>query len=410
MTARTFVLACTVASLASPACSIFRKSGAGGSASASASPRPPGSVATAGVAPLDAPSWKPLADPSFIGLPQGCSLGRVVRQTLLPAGAVRFSAPANGSDLVMAIDADGDGTVERAGVLDPDGRPSATFPWTTLSAPPAIVRGPAGFAAVRTTETEGGLRSAELWMAPGGLQHLVEGDHLEVVDTACSESTCAVLTSFAAQSASPGATLMMGDARAASSWKRFDFPGGDDEWTPFSIVDIERATVLVALSGHDKIGVWKMADGSAVHLATIDAPLGAYDVVLGDGPVVIAPGENADGECAKDGFAVKLLATNGRVHEIDGHVPPETVVVRRLDGGFIVGWLSPTRCRTRSRQSARAFLLGRDGAPKSSTMAMTEADGFAMSTHGSELDLWIARQGELVWAKGTCRFPEPRAQ
>jgi hypothetical protein len=145
-------------------------------------------------------------------------------------------------------------------------------------------------------------------------------------------------------------------------------------------------------------------------VTTIDAPLGAYDVALGESPIAIAPGEHIDAECSKDGFTVKLIAPNGKAFDIDGQVPPETVVVRRLDGGFIVGWLSPTRCRTRSKQTARAFLLGRDGAPKTSTMAMTDADGFAISTHGSELDLWLARRGELVWAKGTCRIPGRAAQ
>src|SRR5205814_9649699 len=103
-----------------------------------------------------------------------------------------------------------------------------------------------------------------------------------------------------------------------------------------------------------------------------------------DVPVVIAPGEAIDSECNKDGFVIKLLGSDGRSFEIDGQVPPETVVARELEGGFVVGWLSPTRCRVRSRQMMRAFLVGRDGAPRTSTMAVTEADGFAMSTHGAE--------------------------
>jgi hypothetical protein len=306
----------------------------------------------------------------------------------------------------MAIDADANDAVERAGVLDGDGRPSATFPWTTLSAPPAMVRLPAGFAAVRAVDGEGGLRTVEFWLPPGRLQRLVEGDHLEVVDAACAASRCAVLSTFAARSAGPGATVMVGDATGAS-WKRIDLPGGDDEWTAFSILHVDDASITVALSAHEKIGVWRIANERTELVTTIDTPLGAYDVVLGQGPIVIAPGENVDAECTKDGFTVKLLGPSGKAFEVDGHVPPETVVVRRLDGGFIVGWLSPTRCRVRSRQTARAFLLGHDGIPKSSTMAVTEADGLAISTRGSELDLWLARQGELVWAKGTCRMPEP---
>ncbi len=409
MRARPFVFASLAFALAVPACGLFRKSNGGGSASASASARTPELAASAGVLPLGAPSWSPVADSSFLGLPQGCSLGRVVRRSALPAGAVRFSAPASGSDLIMAIDADANDAVERAGVLDGDGRPSATFPWTTLSSPPAMVRLPAGFAAVRAADGEGGLRTAEFWLPPGRLQRLVDGDRLDVVDAACAASRCAVLSTFAARSAGPGATVMIGDV-TGTSWKRADIPSADDDWSPFSIAHIDDASVTVALTADKKIAVWRVANEQAALVATIDTPFGAYDVVLGQNPIVIAPGESIDEECTKDGFALKLLGPNGKALELDGQVPPETVVVRRLEGGFVVGWLSPTRCRNRSRQTARAFLLGHEGAPKSSTMAIAEADGFAISTHGSDLDLWLARQGELVWAKGTCRIPEPPAK
>jgi hypothetical protein len=307
----------------------------------------------------------------------------------------------------MAIDTDGNDTVERAGVLDAEGRPSAVFPWTNLNAPPALLRSPAGIVAARLADSARGLQRVELWSPPGQQKHLVEGDHLEVVDAACSGSTCAVLTNFAAQAAGPGATLMVGNPTGASAWKRIDFPGGENDWVPFSIASMENATIVVALVGDDKVGLWRVAEGPPTHTATIEAPLGAYDVVLGEGPIVIAPGESIDGECSKDGFTLKLISPTGKTFEVDGQVPPETVVVRRLDGGFIVGWLSPTRCHGRSQQTARAFLLGRDGAPKTSTMAIADADGFAFSTKGSDLDLWLARRGELVWAKGTCRIPEP---
>lgn len=311
----------------------------------------------------------------------------------------------------MAVDADGNDSVERAGVLDAEGRTSAAFPWATLSAPPIMLRSTSGLMAVRTTVSSGGLRSAVVGMSTGPFHAFVEGDQLEVVDAVCRGSTCAVLTTFAAKSAGPGATLMMGDPlAAASTWKRIDLPAGDEEWAPFSILDFEAGAVVVALSARDKIGIWRVEAGQTAHVGTIEAPLGVYDVALGESPVAIAPGESIDTECAKDGFVVKLLGANGKALDIDAQVPPETVVVRRIDGGFIVGWLGPTRCRTRNRQTARAFLLGRDGAPKSSTMAMTEADGFAISTHGADVDLWLARQGELVWAKGTCRIPEPVAK
>jgi hypothetical protein len=400
-----FLATCFV--LLFPACGLFRKSSGSGPAS-SASPRAlevpsaPGSVA-----PLTGPVWKPLSDASFIGLPQGCKLGRDAREAPMPQGAVRFTAPAEGSELVMAVDGDGNDTVEQAGILDGNGRPSASFPWTVLGNPPVALRTSTGIIAARTQESGGGLRSLVFVTPAGQLPTILEGDQLEIADALCNGSTCAVLTNFAAKSAVPGATLMIGSPSGASSaWKRVDFPAGENEWSAFSIVNIDDASILVALSGHEKIGVWRVAEGRSTEVGTMNAPFGAYDVVLGDVPVAVVAGENIDAECAKDGFAVKLVTSNGKPSEIDAHVPPEAVVVRRLAGGFIVGWLSPTRCRLRSRQTARAFLLGRDGVPRTSTMAMTEADGFAMSTHGADLDLWLVHEGKVVWAKGTCRIPE----
>jgi hypothetical protein len=395
----------------SPSCGFFRKSPREHLAAPSGMVPVEALSAEPGVAPLAELDWKPLKDPSFIGLPQGCALAGSVRQSSLPSGAVRFSAPANGSALVVAVDENGDDSAERAGVVDDHGHVGATFPWNGLSAPPLMARAPAGVIAVRSDDAGDGKRRAVLWTPPGRELLLVEGDRLDVVDSACDGSVCAVLTSFASASAGPGATLIYGDPGApAAAWKRVDLPGEDREFVPFSIAGFKNGAALVALSGKGALAVWRVADGQRTRVATIETPLGAYEVLAGDVPIAVAPGENIDKECKKDGFMVKLLRPDGATHEVDGHVPPETAIVRELDGGFIVGWLSPTRCRTTSRQTIRAFLVGRDGTPRSSTMAVTEAEGFALSTHGENLDLWLAAAGELTWVKATCRVPGPTAK
>jgi len=162
---------------------------------------------------------------------------------------------------------------------------------------------------------------------------------------------------------------------------------------------------MVALSEKGAMEIFRTEKEQPAHVGTVQTPLGAYDVLAAQVPIVVAPGESIDSECNKDGFTVKLLGTDGRSFDIDGQVPPETVVVRRLETGFVVGWLSPTRCRVRSRQMIRAFLVDRNGKPATSTMAVTEADGFAMSTTGAELNLWLAFRNDLIWAKATCAVP-----
>jgi hypothetical protein len=359
-----------------------------------------------GVAPLEIPKWNSVEDSTFIGLPQGCALGKLVRKTALSSGTVRFVAPPGGSELFMAVDTDGNDVVERAGILDAEGRAGAAFPWNALGAPPGLGRQASGFFAVRAEELHNGRRRALLWRPPDRAQVLVEGDHLDVADTSCTGSKCAVLTTLASASAAAGATLLVGDpAQPTSTWRHTDFSGGDSSLAPFSIVSVGGDAVMVALTEKGAIEVFRAEKDQPTHVGTIPTPLGAYDVLAADVPIAVAPGESIDAECNKDGFTVKLLGTDGRSFDVDGQVPPETVVARRLDGGFIVGWLSPTRCRVRSKQMVRAFLFRTDGSPATSTMAVTEAEGFAMSTHGSELDLWLARRNELIWAKATCLVP-----
>lgn len=404
-----FALIAVLGSL--PACSLFRKSDSATSSSAAAAESPPEeSSAPPGVAPLEAPQWRTVEDASFIGLPEGCVLGRPVRKAALPGGTIRFSAPANASELVMAVDADGNGAVDRAGILDAEGHPSSSIPWLSVDAPPVVARSAPGLFAVRGEETHDGRRRALLWTPSGKARALVEGDHLDVVDFACDESACAVLTSLASTSASTGATVLVGDPRApVSAWTRTDLVEEGEPWAPFSIVEVARGVALVALSGKGTLEVVRVEKGVASHIGEIPTPLGAYDVLPTKGPVALAPSESIDDECKKDGFIVRLVGVSGHSSDIDVQVPPETVVARKLDTGFIVGWLSPTRCRIRTRQMVRAFMIGPDGAPRTSTMAVTEADGFAMSTHGAELDLWLATRTELIWAKATCRVPDGRA-
>src|SRR5436190_293573 len=204
-------------------CTLFRKSGAAASTSGAVVGNAPSESASAPVfAPLlETPSWKSLGDPSFIGLPQGCVLGTALRKTAMPAGTMRFFAPPNGSELAVAIDTDGNESVERAGILDADGRTGAAVPWTALGSPPVLARTTTRFATVVAEDARDGRRKAVLTTASGHTRTLVEGDHLDVADAACDGSTCAVLTSFASTNAGPGATLLVGDpANERSVWKR----------------------------------------------------------------------------------------------------------------------------------------------------------------------------------------------
>lgn len=360
-------------------------------------------------AQLAALRWEPYGNVASLGVPAGCKLETPVRRASLPGGTVRFVAPAGGSsELLLAVDRDGDGTVDADGVIDAAGKVAHPLPWTTLDAPPVVAKGATGFLAFDTEDTGRGVRRGVMWRDPGRVEPLIEGERLDVVDASCEGATCAVLTTFASASAGPGATVLVGDPHApASSWTRTDIPGGGTAWAPFSVVRVHEGVAWVALTTSGALAVFRVERGRAESLGRIDAPFGAYDVVLGDSPIAVAPGESIDDHCKKDGFPVRLLRPSKDALEIDGQVPPTSVLTRPLSTGFLVLWLAPVSCRHEGRDLVRAFLLAADGKPASSAMAVSDAQGVALATHGDNVDLWLDVGHELVWVKATCRVEKP---
>jgi hypothetical protein len=361
-------------------------------------------VTTPGLAPT---RWRRFDDPGAIGLPFGCTLARPVQKTPMPRGAVRFVTPPNArSELVVAVDENGDGTVDRAGVLDAQGRAGAPYPWTSLDAPPVVARSATAWIAADSEDVGAGRKRAMLWIEPGRLEPLVEGERLEVTDAVCAGTACAVLTSIASASAGPGATLLVGDPSwPLARWTRTDLPGEERGFLPLSIVAFKDGVATVAMTAPGTVSVLRVENGRATPVGRIDAPFGAYDVALGNVPVAILPGESIEEPCRKDGFLVNLARPDGKVFHVDGDVPPENVVARPLGEGFVVAWLAPVSCRHRARDMVRAFLVSPDGVPASSTMSVADAHGFALGTNGNAVDLWLAVGDDLVWIQATCGPP-----
>ncbi len=352
-------------------------------------------------------AWSPLEDLGSIGLPQGCILKPPVQKAPLPRGAVRFVTPAGSSRLIVAVDEDGDGVVDWDGVLDDRGRPGERVPWQELDAPPIFAKSDAGWVVFDVEDGGNGARSVVVRHPSGLIEPLVTGDHLDLADATCTGKTCAVLTSLAAISAGPGATVLIGGADArASEWKRTDVPPADG-LAPFSIVRLKDTTTTVATSTPAGVSIWGLSAGSAKAVGHIASPFGVYDVVLGDAPIAVAPGSSIDTKCVEDGFTVRMLTSGGSHFDIDGQVPPSNVLTRPLETGFFVGWLAPISCRHESRETVRAFLIGQDGAPRSSTMAVADARGFAVATQGSTVDVWLATREDLIWVTADCRPGPP---
>lgn len=397
------------ATLALSSCHRKETSASSAASSARANSNPANVVIRAPSTPLlDALDWTPAKDTTAIGLPAGCVISGAKRARL-PAGEVRFFAPGeSASGMVLGVGSLDDKTVGGAAIFGADGRPRARFPWTELGAPPVAARASTGWVAADTTDLRNGQRRAELWMEPDRVVELAEGEALEVADATCRGDRCAVLTTPALASTGPGATLFVGDP-ASGAFSRVDLPGGQESFAPLSIARLDEHDVVVALSANGAIALFRVEGKHVTPLERLDAPFGVYDVVLGDVPVAVEPGESIDKECTKDTFSLRLARAHGPASVIEGQVPPEAVVTRALPHGFIVAWLAPVSCKQRGRQMVHAFLMGPDGTPRTSTMAVTDARGFALSTHDDAIDLWLSTDDTLVWVTARCQIGYRRA-
>jgi hypothetical protein len=347
-------------------------------------------------------TWSKLQDLGAIGVPAGCVVDEPVLHAPLPKGATRFVTPSGANrELWLAEDENGDGIVDRDGILNDDGQPGAPLPWQKLDAPPIIAKAGSGFGIFDVANDAGTSRRVSVTRDSGKVQSLVSGDRLDLVDAACEGTTCAVLTSLAAQSSGPGATLLIGDLTKDGPWARTDL-SGDNGVAPFSIARFRDGVAEIALSGEGFVSVVRVAKSRANIERRIDAKFGAYDVAVGDDAVAVLPGASIDAPCTADGFSVELARPGGARVAIEGQVPPVNVVTRPLGDGFVVAWIAPISCRHDARQTVRAFLVGKNGVPLSSTMAVGDATGFAVGTGGNQLNLWLSRAEELVWVRATC--------
>ncbi len=409
-TARVIIAVTALATCAlTTSCHRKETAGTGTAPNASARVNPSNVVTRAPTTPLlDALEWTPLKDTTAIGLPVGCTMSGA-KHARLPAGAIRFFAPGeSASGVVLGVGSLDDEGVGGAAILGADGRPRARFPWTELGAPPVAARASTGWVAADTTDLRNGQRRAELWVEPDRVVELAEGEALEVADAACQGGQCAVLTTPALATTGPGATLFVGEP-ATGAFSRVDLPGGPESFSALSIARVDEHDVVVALSGNGVIALFRVEGKNVTPLDRLDAPFGVYDVVLGDVPIAVEPGESTDKDCTKDTFSLRLAHAHGPASIIDGQVPPEAVVTRALPHGFIVAWLAPVSCKQHSRQVVHAFLMGPDGTPRTSTMAVTDAQGFALSTHDNAIDLWLSTDGSLVWVTARCQIGYRRA-
>jgi hypothetical protein len=380
-------------------------------------------------APALAPSPPALPAPlSFIdgknalgvGLPRGCSLrGPVRRASAHGSGTMFFAADGQLGELVLvesagraaARPADAGDMALKAGALSlQEGAAPRHLAHFDPLAPPSLAFASGAWMALYPRPGLGTMSRAVLWREGGSPEVLAEGDALSTAELRCHDQTCAALLSRELRAAAPGATLVVGDAgRPGSTWARADFvPDGTSADRPFVVARVGRrdgaapAEVTATTTDRESVQFFTMNGGTIDALARLPTPFGPLDALLLARPVAFAHGAQLQGQCAVPRPALSVVRQGLPTAEIGLDAPVMSLFARPLASGAVVAWLTPASCGDERRKVVYAMLTDDDGTPRSSPMAVSDAQGFALTTRGAEADLWLLRGPDILWIRARC--------
>ncbi len=361
-------------------------------------------------------SWKP-TDAREVAVPAGCVLSGPPHRHLRDTRNLFFFASAGDPGTLAVAHGDptpGHVTDSRGLVSLSTDAPGAVrdVPWLHLLDPPVMASSAKGWIALLSEhDVMGSSNRVWLWREGGHLDLLAEGDRLAPIDARCDVSGCVVLTTRAGQVATRGVTAWVGDPGAPiAGWTRLEIPAeqvkegavalGVVQW------DVPSRSVLVVFEDPEHV-TFVRATGATVKQ---EGKIGRGHLVLDflamrDGPmVVMTRGEPDANGCVAAGAKVEIATPGRPPHTLPAPVPPSSGYVRELSKGAFVTWAAPLHCRIPDRKVVYGVLLRSDGAPASSTMALGNADGHAVTTRGDEVHIWLSDPQGVTWIRAKCEL------
>lgn len=289
------------------------------------------------------------------------------------------------------------------------------IPWLRFESPPVMASSSKGWLALLAEQDAFGPKTkAWLWREGGKLDVLAEGDQLSVVDARCDGSQCLVLTTRAADVATRGASLWMGDAGAPSeAFVRLDVNAEQvgEGAVPSGIVRWDGATksAVVLFDGPKHVQIVRV-DAKGVHdggkvergAVVIDAA-STRDTNV----VVMTRGEPDVDGCVAGGGQVEIAVPGHPSTLLPSTVPPASGYARSVGDGAFVTWIVPLNCKAPGRKVVYGLVLGADGQPVSTAMAMGNADGHAIATRGDEVHVWLRDPEGVTWLRAKCSTERP---
>lgn len=382
-------------------------------------PAPAASSAAAGAphAPLAAPTLGSVAPWRFTpahgrpgyALPAGCRL-RAPASVADVSTSSRFVAATGVLGGLLIVDSEGDPPrVTGAAIVDllqPEAAPQAT-PWPEPELAPRIARSPGGawLAAYRASPTEVALFRA------GVAEVIARGDRIDAVDFGCGAGEhgeqCSLLTSRAERVWVPGADLWTGrPGDPPSSWVRRTIGSATANGAPVALASVVPP-IAALLEDRELVfrGAAGAAEGASASepIARLPAPeRTVYAAIAQPTPMALVGTVPVDERgCSTLGAGLSLEVHGKPATALPALAPPISAQITRLRDGYLVTYLALTDCEA-DRAVAYGVLLDAQGATRLGPVALSDAESYAVSASGDEVDLWLQSAGVVTWLRARC--------
>lgn len=358
--------------------------------------------------------WHTVERPA-VSLPPNCSLDGPTLRTDLQTQDLRFAAvPDMLFRLAVAQGRSDSGTAVRRGALGfrPDGGTDVVaFPWLYLDVLPPIAGSSAGWVAVLEQQQDiGSVSSLWLWREGRAPERLAEGDQLVAIDLRCTGEHCVVLTLRPGAVATRHVSLWFGAIQSGvGGLARHDVDWDIAEDAQAAVVSglagwaPQARTAWLSVSTPDGVGFVDVTPSTVGSRQFVDLPsdehvLDAQVTSKGVGVVVSTVRES----CTTN--ALVRVSSPDRSMEIKiSSVPPTSGFLRTLGRGLLATWISAVNCEAPERKVVYAQVLDADGAPTSAgTYVLGDASGYAVTTSGDVLHVWLRDPTGVTWIRGKC--------
>ena len=252
---------------------------------------------------------------------------------------------------------------------------------------------------------------SEVLLWRGGHAELVgAGNGFEVVDLACAAGYCALLTTHLGGVGALDAELRIGrPSEPVGSWRLVSIePELNTEPVPFRIAALAPTT-----AGHPPRARVALADGEVLRfveagvglepkpLGELPAPHGALDAAGLPAAAALTLRGPADERCQGAAGGVAFQQLDGPSLELPAALVPYGGALRAIDGGTFVLFEAPLSC-SGGGPMLYASIVPAGATTAETPVAVGQADAYAVSSSGPDVDLWVRQQDVVTWVRGRC--------